>query len=305
MAHPASRLLGDLTFPEVSRHLKKASILLLPLGAFEQHGPHLPLNTDTVIAEELTRRIVAKWGDAFDLWQLPTLSISLSREHDWAPGTLCLTIEHFIALIRDIANEITRSLPARNLLIVNGHGGNRGVLETLARDLGHERELNVGVIHPFDLTKLKSSGPDVHGGKSETSVMMALAPRLVRKDRITRPAKSADKKAIEALVFERGTTWPWRSDDPRLGYEGVIGEAHGASPEFGRRIVDSIVAEARWVFERMLETQRLLYGGPAVSAPVRVDPATPIAPRLRRRVTPARTSRRSGSQTPRPPRKKS
>ena len=127
MTRPPSRSIGDLTFPEVSQHLRDSSILLLPVGAIEQHGPHLPLNTDVVIAEELTRRIIDRWGDALDLWQLPTISISLSREHDWAPGTLCLTLENFIAIIRDLTREIVRSLPARNLVIINGHGGNRGV----------------------------------------------------------------------------------------------------------------------------------------------------------------------------------
>ena len=147
---------ADLTFPEVSQRLRDTSILLLPLGAIEQHGPHLPLNTDAVIAEELTRRMIARWGDVHDLWQLPTVSISVSREHDWAPGTLSLTIENFIALVRNLAQEIIRSLPARNLAIVNGHGGNRGVLETLVRDLTHDGALNCCVIHPHDLATVKA-----------------------------------------------------------------------------------------------------------------------------------------------------
>ena len=62
MTRPPSRSIGDLTFPEVSQHLRDSSILLLPVGAIEQHGPHLPLNTDVVIAEELTRRIIDAVG---------------------------------------------------------------------------------------------------------------------------------------------------------------------------------------------------------------------------------------------------
>src|SRR5712691_995085 len=127
MAGPSpTRLVGDLTFPEVSQRLRGTSILCLPIGAIEQHGTHLPLNTDVIVAEGLTRGIVARWGEEFDLWQLPTVSISLSREHDWAPGTLALTIQTFVALMRDMVRDIARALPARNLAIVNGHGGNRG-----------------------------------------------------------------------------------------------------------------------------------------------------------------------------------
>src|SRR5476651_374022 len=89
-----SRLIGELTFPEVSKLLSESSILCLPIGSIEQHGPHLPLNTDVVLAEEFTRRIIARWGEALDLWQLPTLSISLAREHEWSPGTLAFDPGH-------------------------------------------------------------------------------------------------------------------------------------------------------------------------------------------------------------------
>src|SRR5262249_58183251 len=87
---PSIGSVGGLPSPEISRRLQETSILCLPLGAIEQHGPHLPLDTDVIVAEELTHRIVARWGAELDLWQLPTVSISLSREHDWAPGTLSL-----------------------------------------------------------------------------------------------------------------------------------------------------------------------------------------------------------------------
>src|SRR5262249_48229555 len=149
-----SRQLGDLTFPEVSQRLRETSILCLPIGAIEQHGTHLPLNTDVIVAEELTRRIVARFGEELDLWQLPTISIGLSREHDWAPGTLSLSITGFVTLMRDIARHIVRALPARNLAIVNGHGGNRGVLDSLMHELAGDFGLNPCAIHPFDLSKV-------------------------------------------------------------------------------------------------------------------------------------------------------
>ncbi len=184
MARPPSvRSVGELTSPEVSQCLQATSILCLPIGAIEQHGAHLPLDTDVVVAEELTRRIVARWGDELDLWQLPTVSIGLSREHDWAPGTLSLSIQNFVSLLRDLARNIVRALPARNLAIVNGHGGNRGVLDNLIHELRGDFALNACVIHPFDLAKvdMSAAGPDVHGGRSETSVMLALAPQRVRR----------------------------------------------------------------------------------------------------------------------------
>jgi len=256
---PASRLLGDLSYPEVSRALSETSILCLPLGAIEQHGAHLPLDTDLVIAEELTRRIVARWGGELDLWQLPAIPIGLSREHDWAPGTLSLSIKGFVALMRDLTGSIVRALPARNLVLLNGHGGNRGILDNLMHELAGDFALNVCAIHPFDLAKVAegTAGLDVHGGRNETAVMLALAPQLVRKEQIAAAAAPPDPDAARALIFDRGASFPWRSDDPRLTTSGVIGDAQAATPELGEAIVASVIEETRAVLLRLLETQRL------------------------------------------------
>ncbi|MCC6778209.1 MAG: creatininase family protein [Hyphomicrobiales bacterium] len=249
MDSPISRAVGDLTSPEAARHIKDASVLCLPLGAIEQHGPHLPLNTDVIVAEELTRRIVARWGDTHDLWQLPTLSVGLSREHDWAPGTLSLSIQSFVALLCDLARDLVRALPARNLLIVNGHGGNRGVLDILVHELTGDFGLNACVVHPFDLSQVRLEGIDVHGGAGETAVMLALAPQRVRMDAIAPQSVRAEE--VAALIFDRGVSYPWRTDDPRLTANGVIGDPAAATPGLGEAIVDSIVGEVGRVLERL------------------------------------------------------
>jgi creatinine amidohydrolase len=259
---PPSRLIGNLAYPDVSRYLQETSILCLPLGAIEQHGAHLPLNTDVVIAEGLTRRIIEHCGEEFDLWQLPTVPLGLSREHDWAPGTLSLSIRAFSILLRDLAREIVRALPARNLAIINGHGGNRGLLENLLHELRSDFALNTCVLHPFDLAKAET-GPslDVHGGKSETSVMLVLAPELVRRELMAAAKSSPDQKTIETVIFDRGVSWPWRTNDPQLATGGIIGGAQDASPAFGNAIIESVVKEASAVFQRLLENQPLMLGG--------------------------------------------
>jgi creatinine amidohydrolase/Fe(II)-dependent formamide hydrolase-like protein len=256
------RSIGELTFPEVSRKLKASSILCLPIGAIEQHGAHLPLNTDVVVAEEVTRALIARLGDAFDLWQLPTLAISLSREHDWAPGTLSLSVQAFATLLKETTREIVRALPARNLVIVNGHGGNRGILENLLHELHGDLSLNACVIHPFDLAKAPSGGAvaDVHGGAGETSVMLALAPELVRTDLIA-SAQPPSPESVAALISDRAVTWPWRTDDPRLARTGIIGDPGTASAERGRAMVERMVEAAGGVFARLLENQSLMGKG--------------------------------------------
>ena len=255
----ASRALGELTSPDVSKLLKDTSIVCLPLGAIEQHGPHLPLSTDVLIAEGLTRRLVARWGETYDLWQLPVVPIGLSREHDWARGTLSLSIQTFTALLRDLACDIVRALPARNLVFVNGHGGNRGLLECLQHELAGDFGLNCCIIHPFDLAAHDEdpAQSDVHGGKNETSVMLALAPEVVRRDLIAPPVPS-DPQAVRSLIFDRGASWPWRTDDPRLARDGVIGDASAATAEFGEATIAQMVEAAGGVFAMLRERQALM-----------------------------------------------
>lgn len=252
-----SRLIGELTFLEIPKALSESSILCLPIGSIEQHGPHLPLNTDVVLAEGFTRLIVSRWGEALDLWQLPTMSISLAREHEWAPGSMSLSIQGMVALIRDYGREIARALPARNLVVVNGHGGNRGILEALAQDLRADFGLNTCVLHLLELAEdgVHAEIPEVHGGKTETSIMLALAPHLVRRDLIAQLKNSPDGQAVRKTILDKGVTWPWTSDDKRLATMGVIGDARAASAEFGRQVVDRVVEAAGGILKQLLDNR--------------------------------------------------
>jgi creatinine amidohydrolase len=124
--------------------------------------------------------------------------------------------------------------------------------------------LNACAIHPFDLAKTDIGTTfDVHGGKSETSVMLALAPDLVRRELIEPADNPPDQKMLQELIFDRGVTWPWRTDDPRLARGGIIGAASDATPELGQAIIDSVAQEAGAVFQRLLENQKLMPGGAA------------------------------------------
>jgi creatinine amidohydrolase len=254
----SARLIGELTFPEVSERLGANSILCLPIGSIEQHGPHLPLNTDAVLAEGMTRLIVARWGEVHDLWQLPTISVSLAREHEWAPGTLSLSVAGLTAYIHDLGRTLSRSLPARNLMIVNGHGGNRGILEALAQDLRADCGLNVCIFHPaaFADTLADSDAPEIHGGKNETSMMLAIAPHLVRRDRIATLKSPPDGEAIRKTILQRGVTWPWTSDEKNIADTGVIGDPKTASAESGQQIVERVVERAGAVLSQLLQRRR-------------------------------------------------
>jgi creatinine amidohydrolase/Fe(II)-dependent formamide hydrolase-like protein len=256
MPGPASRVIGDLTFEDIGTKLGQSSILCLPMGSMEQHGPHLPLNTDTILAEAFTRRIVERWGETYDLWQLPGIAIGLSREHAWASGTLSLSIGGLTALLRDLAREIVRSLPTKNLLIVNSHGGNRGILEALGRELRFEFDLNLCALHTGALISPVSDDgmPEIHAGRDETSAMLALAPALVRREAIGSLPSPPDGKAVRALILDPAASFPWSSDDARIAQTGVIGDPRQASAEQGQAIVQRVVEAAGAVLQRLRES---------------------------------------------------
>jgi creatinine amidohydrolase len=256
MAAPGStRQVGELTFQEIATALRASSILCLPMGSMEQHGPHLPLNTDTVLAEALTRAVVARWGDTHDLWQLPAFPIGLSREHAWAPGTLSLSVAGITAQLRDLGREIVRSLPARQLLIVNGHGGNRGTLEALGRELRADFGLGVCTLHLGALISPVTGAalPEIHAGRDETSVMLALAPQLVRREAMAGLKGKPDGAAIRALILDPAASFAWSSDDKRIADQGVIGDAAAATAEHGQAIVARVVEAAGAVLNRLRE----------------------------------------------------
>jgi len=257
-----SRSIGELTYLDVSKRLRATSILCLPIGSIEQHGPHLPLNTDVVLAEEFTRRIIARWGDTYDLWQLPTQAVSLAREHEWAPGTLSLSVRALTELIHDLGREIARSLPARNLAVINGHGGNRGILEALAQDLRGDFKLNVCILHPTTWVDIHaaSATPEIHGGRNETSMMLAAAPHLVRTDEITKLKATSQADAVRTTILDQAVTWPWTTDEKTIADMGIIGDAKSAAADFGKQLLEKITDAAGGVLKQLLERQQLSRG---------------------------------------------
>lgn len=252
-----NRWYGSLTGHEVGTGLGENSILCLPIGSYEQHGAHLPLHTDTTIAEQFTARLVDHYGEQHDLWALPAIPFGLSLEHAWSTGTISLRLSILGDLLDAIVGEFVRATGARRLIIVNGHGGNRGILEAAIHELQANHGLRTCVVlHPSALStvKVESALPEVHAGMRETSVMLALAPSDVHLDRLTDEIVVDDtrREEIRRVVLERGTTWPWNSDDPVIAQMGIIGgDPHLATAELGQAIISSALDACGRLLKRL------------------------------------------------------
>jgi creatinine amidohydrolase len=250
-----TRAFADCTAPQVAAGLTSEAILCLPIGSTEQHGPHLPLGTDTIIAERLAATIAGHVASRHQVWLLPALPFGLSLEHAWAPGTISLRVATLAAMIGQLASEYRRATQARRLVIVNGHGGNRAILESLMHEITADHGIAVCTLHTGSLPAIKPDSPiaDIHAGIGETSLMLHLAPGTVNMAAI--PAGSDNDEdqaaAVSQVVRGRGVTWPWSSGDPRIARDGIIGDPRGASAELGRKILDSALEAASPILDQL------------------------------------------------------
>lgn len=236
-----SRLLADLPGSAVRSTLTGRSILVVPIGAIEHHGPHLPLMTDALVADSVATAAVDRAAAAgLDVWRLPTLSIGKSDEHAWAPGTLWLSTDTLLAVLRDLGRSVAAT-GATKLVFLNGHGGNAALLQVANRELRRRYGLRTFTMpagvqragHGVD-GEPDELGFGIHAGWGETSLVLHLAPHLVDTAAFTR-AVPESLAGFELLGFNnRPVSFGWLSDD--FGPSGVIGDPTGATAEAGSRI---------------------------------------------------------------------
>ena len=239
-----SRRYEDLSGPEIADRVNPDSILLLPIGAVEQHGPHLPISVDQVIAHETATAVVDTCGEQLDVWQLPTLSVSKSNEHAWSPGTLWYSADTMMAILRDLGRCLATT-GAERLVLLNGHGGNTTLLNTALRELRLEFGFKTFLVHPsvppaYGGRSTESElGMGIHGGLNETSVFMHLRPDLV-------DLSKAERKVPEALAENRfvkfggSVMFGWLSND--FDPDGYIGDPTDANTELGKELFEANVA---------------------------------------------------------------
>ncbi|HEY1279018.1 MAG TPA: creatininase family protein [Acidimicrobiales bacterium] len=238
-----TRRLAELRAPQVSERLSADSIVLQPLGAIEQHGPHLPFDTDLVIAGEVAEAAVAEYGDAYDAWLLPPLAYTKSNEHAWSAGTVWLSASTLLAVLDDIGRSVAM-LPARKLVFVNGHGGNSALLNVANRELRLKYGLLTFLAHPGFPVDQGGTAPEselgmgVHAGIDETSLMLHLRPERVDMTKAARniPEWLAPNRHVR---FGGRVSFGWLSND--FGADGYIGDPTGATAERGKELFEGAV----------------------------------------------------------------
>jgi len=227
-------LLENLAWPEIGDLSgKHGGLLLLPTGATEQHGPHLPVAMDSLLVERVCAEASARGGVPV----LPTLRYTVSQGHTtkW-PGTFSLGHETFIATVREIAGWAAAG-GWRRLLVVNSHFGNDAPLRVAIDQLrlAHLGRMQVGLLHVFQLSEAiwdayTDDAADLHANRAETSLMLHLFPELVHEERL---ATSDDEDRTVDTVFSHPVAQTSRN--------GVTGTPSQASAAEGERLFEGMV----------------------------------------------------------------
>ncbi|WP_019626087.1 creatininase family protein [Thioalkalivibrio sp. ALJT] len=232
-----------LTSREIAARAGRGAVAILPLSAIEQHGPHLPLETDHRIGLGLLGAAHARLGEEPARLILPPMCVATSNEHTGFPGTLTLRPETALDTLRDLGHSVASS-GFRRLLLVNSHGGNTAICDLAALELRQQQGLLVAKHHyflqplPDDLgIPAREQRHGLHGGQIETAMMLALAPDRVHLDAAANTASLGETLAdtLEHLEPEGRVAFAWMARD--LNPAGVVGNAGAATEKLGRALV--------------------------------------------------------------------
>jgi len=236
--------LADMSWTEIKETVDKDPNLrvIIPIGSFEQHGPHLPLRTDSILAEYVAKSV----ADRVPSVLFPQLTIGFSLEHTEFPGTVSFAQQTFAQMISEISDCLWKS-GFRRLIVINGHGGNRAILEcsiTSIKQIHPELEIYSFTLLDIARKKFKDIRKSPHGmighaDELETSMMLSIRPDLVRLSKVR-----AEKPTFPPMISMEAedleiVSYPWMTNE--ISKSGIIGDPSFATPETGKLLLDYVV----------------------------------------------------------------
>ncbi|KAM3102702.1 creatininase family protein [Phormidesmis sp. 146-12] len=245
---PPDRFFPYLTWTDIQAMPDKENVVIVqPMGAIEQHGPHLPLVVDAAISVSVLGKALSQLDASIPAYALPCLDYGKSNEHWHFPGTITLSAQTLLAILSDVAESVYRS-GFRKLVFMNSHGGQPQVIEIAARDL-HQKYEDFMVFPLFtwrvpgigaiaeDLLTPKELELGIHAGDGETSLLLSILPDQVKMDRAVAEYPLGEPRT-GLLSMEGALPFAWTTRD--LSQSGVLGDPTTATSEKGDRILQTL-----------------------------------------------------------------
>lgn len=241
---PQQRFFPYLTWTEIQQMPDKENVVILqPMGAIEQHGPHLPLIVDAAISTAVVGKALSELEPEIPAYALPPLYYGKSNEHWHFPGTITLSAQTLMATLVEVGQSLYRA-GFRKFAMVNGHGGQPQVLEIVARDL-HQQQGDFMVFPLFvwhvpnvaaELLTAKELELGIHAGDAETSLLLALLPEQVKMEAAIQEYPQQLPQSL--LSMEGNLPFAWVTKD--LTQSGILGDPTVATAAKGEQILASL-----------------------------------------------------------------
>jgi creatinine amidohydrolase len=242
---PPQRYFPYLTWSQIEQMPNKENVVIIqPIGAIEQHGPHLPIAVDSAISLGVLGKALEQLPQDIPAYALPCLYYGKSNEHSGFPGTITLSSQTLLAVITEMAQSIYAS-GFRKLVLMNSHGGQPQIIEIAARDI-HQKYPDFAVFPLFtwrvphlvgEMLTPREQVYGIHGGDAETSIMLSLLPEQVHMDKAV---KEYPQGLPEDSLLDMEGKLPFAWLTKELSKSGVMGDATVASKEKGDRILTSL-----------------------------------------------------------------
>lgn len=241
MANDTSEYMwANLKWPEIAERLKIVDTAILPCGAIEQHGPHLPLDVDYFDAVYLARKVAEACQEPRP-FVLPPIPFGVSYHHSEFKGTICVTNNALSAFVYDIGMSLAHN-GIKKIVILNGHGDNAPTLKYAAQMINRDAKIFVcvetGETSDVDIYGITDTQNDIHAGEIETSTTLAIRPELVDMSKAVDDTLDLDNEYLD-FTSERGVSWYVHTK--RLSSSGVMGNATLATAEKGHKIWEIMI----------------------------------------------------------------
>ncbi|GGJ12765.1 creatininase [Alicyclobacillus cellulosilyticus] len=223
---------------------KEGGVVIVPVGATEQHGPHLPLFTDAIIVQSLLVGALRRLPPDHPFYFLYPIALSYSMEHIGFSGTVALSADTTLRVLMEVGESLSRC-GFKKVVFLNGHGGNVGLMHVAAREIRMRTGLwvfviHAGALHEGIILNERESLYGIHAGAHETSLVMALMPEWVDMENIVSEYPEF-LPHLKELTLEGAVAFAWKTSD--LTTSGVIGDASHATCELGKRLYNAMVTK--------------------------------------------------------------